>query len=207
MALTYPLAFPTVETPCRITPRKLSAVGVGESPYTFSQETFSHPGERWAADVKWPPMSRAAAETVIAFLLALNGREGTFLMRMDFKNSTPRGTWAGTAPLVAGANQTGRTLRVDGLAAGVTAKAGDWFSLGSGTSTRLHKVVVDTAVLGSPLEMDLDIVPALREAPADNAALTLASPQGVFRLTTNQTEWSVDLAEEYGVSFSCEEAL
>jgi hypothetical protein len=114
---------------------------------------------------------------------------------------------AGAGVLVRGASQTGETLAVDGLRPNQTGilKAGDWLQLGSGSSTRLHKILqdADTNVDG---KATLDIFPKLRSSPADNAAVTLSSPKGLWRLASNTREWSIATAQIYGIRFSAVEA-
>lgn len=206
MTISYPISLPSARGPSRIIIRANSIVGVSQSPFTGEQEVYVHQGESWQAEVSLPPMHRADAEEWIgAFLLALNGREGTFLMG-DPVNTTPRGSWLGASPLVNGASQSGKTLAIDGLAAGATGKAGDWLQLGTGSSTHLHKLTAPFTANGSG-QATLDIWPRLRAAPADNAAVTIASPKGLWRLTSNVREWSIDIAQIYGLNFSCVEAL
>lgn len=206
MSISYPLSLPSQVAFNGIEFRARSAVGVSESPFTFSQQVYAHQGQIWEADLSLPPMTREAAEQWVAFLLALNGREGTFLLG-DTLNTTPRGTGTGT-PLVNGASQTGNTLVTDGWTAGVTGilKAGDWFQLGTGSSSRLHKIVQDATSDGSG-NATLEIWPRLRSSPADNAALTLSAPKGLFRLASNVRAWSIGLAQLYGLSFAAVEAI
>lgn len=205
MAISYPLALPASLTARTASIRGRSAVGVSMSPFSFAQQVYAHQGEMWEADFTLAPMKRADAEPWVAWLLALNGMEGTFLMGPDPVNASPRGTWAGS-PLVKGASQTGKTLVVDGFTAFATVKAGDWFQLGSASGAKLHKVVQD-GTADSSGELYLEIWPRLRNSPADNAALTSASPVGVFRLARNIREWSLELAMVYGLQFSAIEAL
>lgn len=204
MTISFPLSLPSVGGIRQITFRPLSMVGLSESPFTFEQQAYVHQGERWAADVVLSGMNRANAEEWIGFLLALNGREGYFLLG-DPAGTAARGTWAGGSPLVNGAGQTGKTLAVDGLSAGATTKAGDWLQLGSGSSARLHKISQGGTANGSG-QLTLDIWPRLRASPADNDAVTIASPQGVFRLASNERAWTIEDLR-YGMSFSCVEKL
>lgn len=197
--MSYPLSLPSSRGIRKITFRPRSVVGVGASPYTLSQEVFVHAGEAWAADVELVPMEREDAEPWLAWLLGLNGREGTFYLG-DPKGAAPRGTWSGSI-LVRGASQTGKALIVDGASPFATAKAGDWFQLGTG----LHKVTQD-ALFDSSGETTLRFWPGLRSSPADNAALTLLAAKGVFRLSGSEQQW-VEEELEYGLSFSCEEAF
>jgi hypothetical protein len=53
----------------------------------------------------------------------------------------------------------------------------------------------------------LDIFPRLRESPADGDAITVLNCVGTFRLAVNQTEWDLDSAFLYGLSFKCVEAI
>lgn len=198
MTIAYPLALPGRQIK-RLTFRPRSVVGVSESPFTLEQQIYAHPGDAWAVDVELAPMKREDAEPWLAWLLALNGREGTFLLG-DPRGAVPLGTWA--APiLVHGASQTGRTLNIDGAVPFATAKAGDWFQIGS---TYLHKVTQDL-VFDSGGEGTLCFWPRLRATPADNDALTLLSAKGLFRLAQNDNNWSIDRVS-YGLNFSCVEA-
>lgn len=205
MAISYPLTAPALRSERGITIRASSVVGVSASPFTKEQQVYAHPGESWAADVQLAPMTRADAETWIGFLLALNGMEGTLLMG-ETLNTAPRGTWAGS-PKVFGAHAAGvKSIAMDGFSAGATVKAGDWFQTGSGSSTHLHKVVQDATADGSGL-LTLEIRPRLRAALADNDTFVTSSPKGLWRLASNDTEWSIGLAQIYGVQFSLIEAL
>lgn len=206
MAISYPLAVPTGKGPVRLTFGAESVVAVSESPFSKTQQVYAHQGDGWTCDVELPPLvGRATGEEWVAFLLALNGREGTFLMG-DPANIAPRGIGTGT-PLVKGASQTGRTLLTDGWTSGQTGilKAGDWLQLGTGASTHLHKVVQDANSDGSG-NATLEIWPRLRSSPADNAAIVVASPKGLWRLADNRRQWSLEAVLRYGISFTCVEA-
>lgn len=206
MTISFPLALPSVQGFMRMTIRARSTAGVSVSPFTGEQQVYVHQGEVWEADFELPPMVRADAEEWIGgFLLALNGREGTFLAG-DPLGTLARGTWAGQSPLVNGASQTGKTLAVDTLTAASTAKPGDWLQLGSAGTTRLHKVTALGTANGSG-QVTLDIWPRLRSSPADNAAVTIASAKGIWRLASNTREWSLERAQKYGLAFSAVEAL
>jgi len=107
---------------------------------------------------------------------------------------------------VVGAGQTGTALLVTGFAAEAAGalKAGDYISLGTGASTRLHLLTadVDTDVYG---RATLALEPALRASPADGAVVEVTAPRGVFRLTDNAVGWSSgpDLAQAMVLAF-CE---
>jgi len=206
MAITYPLSFPSALPAAGLAFGAKSSVGMSQSPFTAEQQVYAHQGEYWLADISLAPMIRERAEAWVGFLLALNGREGTFLFG-DHVNPSPRGVGTGT-PLVKGASQTGKTLLTDGWTAGQTGimKVGDWLQLGSGASSRLHKVVQDADSDGSG-NATLEIWPRLRSSPDDNAVITVESPKGLWRLASNTRYWDMGAAQLYGIQFNCLEAL
>lgn len=205
MAITYPVAFPTSAIRSVVI-RAKNVVGMSQSPFSGAQQVYQHQGQWWEMEVTLPPMSRASAEAVAAFLLKMKGRFGTFTLG-DPANTTPRGIGTGT-PLVNGASQTGSSLITDGWTASQTGilKAGDWLQLGSGSATQLYKVLNDANSDASG-NATFDLWPNLRSAPADNAAITVNATLGLWRLAANETEWSIELARMYGITFACLEAL
>jgi hypothetical protein len=197
MTISYPVTAPTAVAPRSVRMTQRSVVGVSASPFTGQQQVYAHQGQWWEMDVQLPPMQRADAEAWISCLVSLNGREGTFLFGPPGAGST-RGT--ATAVTVSGASQTGRTLTVS---TNGNLKAGDYFQLGSGSTARLHKILADV----SSGTQTLDIWPALRSSPSNGAAVVIASPLGRWRLAANQTDWDINEALFYGLSFACVEAL
>jgi hypothetical protein len=205
MTISYPISLPSND----IAKIKLVAnniVGISQSPFTAAQQVYKYSGQYWEADISLPPMKREVAEYWISFLLKLNGSYGTFLLG-DPIGATARGVATGT-PLVNGGSQGGNTLVTDGWTSGVTGilKAGDYIQLGSGSTAKLHKVLDDVNSDGSG-NATLTIFPDLRISPADNAAIVVSSPKGVFRLTSGQTMWDINEASIYGITFGAREAL
>jgi hypothetical protein len=204
MATTFPVTIPA-QGARRVRIRQRSVVAVGQSPFTLEQQVQRHQGQCWVLEVDYPPLSRDSAESLIAALTSLNGREGTFLFG-DLANPTPRGAATGT-PLVNGASQSGEDLATDGWSAGVTAilKAGDWIQLGTGSNSRLHKLLSDSNSNGSG-QATLALWPRISPVatPADNSAVVTSSPKGVFRLLSDGQGWDLELARIYGLSISAE---
>lgn len=209
MSESYPLNLPTQTGIRSVRMIARDSVGVSSSPFTFSQQVFRHQGQIWEADITLPPMKRDDAEYWASFMLRLRGQYGTFLLG-DPNAATPRGSASSTpgTPVVNGASQTGDNLNVDGLPASVNGylKAGDYIQLGSGASARLHKVLEDVNSDGSG-EATLNIWPALRTSPADDATVTVSNAKGVFRLTSNENTWNISENSIYGITFGAVEAL
>lgn len=205
MSISYPVTFPSIGIRS-MTIRARSVVGVAQSPFTLSQQVYKHQGQAWEAEVSLPPMKRDEAEQIASFLLKMNGQYGTFLLG-DPANTAPRGVGTGT-PLVKGGSQTGDSLITDGWTTSTTGilKAGDWIQLGSGSATRLHKVL-DDVNSDSSGNATLTLWPSLRSSPADNAQITVTSPKGQWRLASNEIQYSIDEASVYGITFACVEAL
>jgi hypothetical protein len=206
MAVTYPLALPTTTGIAKIRISANNVVGISQSPFTAKQQVYKYTGQYWEAEISLPPMKRADAEYWISFLLKLNGSYGTFLLG-DPNGATARGVATGT-PLVKGASQTGNELVTDGWTTSTTGilKAGDYIQLGTGSSAKLHKVL-DDVNSDSSGNATITIWPDLRAAPSDNAAIVVSGAKGVFRLSTNQSDWDVNEASIYGMTFPVREAL
>lgn len=194
MAITYPLTLPTSIGIANITLYANNAVAISQSPFTFQQQIIQHAGQRWTASVSIPPVRRDLAEPWNAFLLALNGPVGTFLLG-DPNAKAPRGT-ASTATLTGTAGSSSPTITMTG-----TLLAGDYIQLGSNGTSTLHKVLVNRSGSGT-----LEIWPKLRSS-VTNATVTLDNTVGRFRLSSTQQSFSIDSASIYGISFDCVEAL
>lgn len=207
MTISFPLSLPSTRAPAQIQWRRNVKVGSVESPFSFVPQTFVWAGaDRWEAMLSWGEMGQADADDVEAFLLALNGAEGSFLLG-DPLRTVPRGTWAGQSPLVNGASQTGKTLAIDGLTpTTTTGKAGDYFQLGSGATSRLHRLTAPFTANGAG-QATLDIWPSQRGSPADNAPLTLSSAKGLFMLASSLHGWSQQDVRDMGIALDAIEDL
>lgn len=194
MAITYPLALPTSIGIAEITLSANNAVAISQSPFTFQQQIIRHPGQRWTASVSIPPVRRDLAEPWVAFLLAMNGPVGTFLLG-DPNAKAPRGT-ATSATITGTAGSASPTITMTG-----TLLAGDYIQIGSGATATLYKVLQDKTDTGT-----IEIWPALRSA-ASSATVTLTNTVGRFRLSNNQQSFNINDASVYGISFDCVEDL
>ena len=194
MALSYPLNTPTTIGIESIELRAVNAVAVSQSPFTYKQQVISHGGQKWEASVTIPSVHRDKAAEWKALLVGLKGQVGTFLLG-DPDYATPQGT-VSSCTLTGVAGDETVTVVMTG-----TLKAGDYIQLGSGSSAKLHQVLLDQDGDGS-----LEIWPALR-SDYSGATVVFNNPKGVFRLSNNVTSWSINNASIYGISFEAVEAL
>ena len=177
-----------------ITLRAVNSVTTSQSPFTYKQQVIDFGGQRWEASVSIPSVHRDKAAEWVAMLMALRGPVGTFLLG-DPDYATPRGD-ATSVTLSGTAGDSTASVVMTG-----TLKAGDYIQLGAGSAARLHKVLVDQTGDGN-----LEIWPSLRSTYT-NETVNLDSPKGVFRLKQNMTEWSINNASFYGVSFEAIEVI
>jgi hypothetical protein len=195
MAISYPLTPPAALEASRLSLTGLSAVSRNVSPFTMQVQQYNWSGQGWLGTVDCPPMTRTAAEQVVSFLLM--AQRGTFYFQ-DFANPTPRGTVTGTLT-VSSATANGTTLTFSGATGGTTFAAGDWIEIG----TSLYKIVQVNS------SSSVDVFPVLRSSYAGGTSIIYSpavSPfraaRGVFRLAEPSTQWSIDTAKFYGVSFN-----
>jgi len=208
MAISYPLSLLTHTGIASIELRATNAVAYSRSPFTFAGQAHEYAGKMWQADVTLPPMARADAERWVAWLMSLKGQLGTFYLG-DPLASTPLGSGRDSdTVLVDGAVSSGNTIAIDSAPVSTTdfLKAGDYMQIGSGTSRQLFKVLTDVDTDGTG-SATVDVWPNVRTSIADNSAITLESAQGVFRLASNETSWSVNEASIYGITFGAMEAV
>jgi len=172
----------------------VNAVATSQSPFTYKQQIVSHQGQRWEASVNIPSVRRDLAAEWKAFLTALKGPTGTFLLG-DPDYATPRGD-VSSVTLTGSAGDETATVTMTG-----SLLAGDYIQLGSGSTAKLHQVLIDQTGDGS-----LEIWPALR-SDYTSTSVTFNNPKGVFRLSTNMSSWSINNASAYGISFEAVEVI
>lgn len=208
MTITYPLTFPADDVGLSAFKLELrTAVARTESPFSYAEKVVKYSGEIWQIEASIPACGRATAEIYNAFLFALKGKYGTFLIG-DPNATSPRGSVAGT-PLVKGAHTLGdNTILLDGFtpsATGVLLK-GDYIQFGTGSNARLYKSLGDYNADGSG-EITVDIVPNLRVALTDNQAVITSNTVGLFRLASNVSAIDISRGSLYNSTFRAMEAL
>ena len=186
MAISYPLTPPSPFNLSQLSFTGVSATSRNTSPFTLQTQQYNWPGQAWLGSVDCPPMKRADAEEIVAFLL--KAQRGTFLFQ-DYANPLNRGGVTGTLT-VASATANGTTLGISGATGSFA--VGDWLQI----STSLYKVVQSNS------SSSVDVFPALRKSYAGGTSITYANAKGVFRLASPSTEWSIGEASIYGVGFA-----
>ena len=202
---SYPLTFPTVSGIKTQRFALTRTVAVSASPFTGQEQVFQHEGEIWSTQITFPPMLKDKAAVVLAFLLQLRGRRGTFKIG-DQDAKTITGVATGTIR-VNGASQTGNQVALDGFANSTNNvfKAGDYIQIGS----YLYMVIEDVNSNSSG-EANVKIEPALRssiETINDDTTVVYSNTTTLMRLDTNELGWQTDKVSKYGISFSASEAL
>jgi hypothetical protein len=186
MAISYPLTPPAALEASSLSITGISATSRNVSPFTLQTQQYNWPGQGWLGSVECPPMQRAEAEQVLSFLLS--AQRGTFYFQ-DYANPTARGNVTGTLT-VSSATANTTTLGISGATGSFA--VGDWIQI----STSLYKVVQVNS------SSSVDLFPVLRASYAGGTAITYSSAKGVFRLAESSTQWSIDLAKFYTISFS-----
>jgi hypothetical protein len=193
--------------------RPRNRTGTAYSPFTFKQQTFRYPDQRWMLSVNVQAMRRPQGERWAVFLTALDGVRGTFLMG-DPLARRPQGaadtmTFASGFPRISAAADVGADeIEVEGFTPSTPRvfQAGDYVQLGTGNTTTLHMILSDTASNGSG-EVTLPIWPALRRPAILSEPLTYINPRGRFRLSSNERNFDQDASGRYTVAFDAMEAI
>jgi len=194
LALSFPLSTPTTIGIESIEIRAMNSVATSQSPFTYKQQIFSHGGQRWEASVTIPTVRRDLAADWKAFLTALKGQTGTFLLG-DPDYSSPRGD-VSSCTLSGSEGDETVTVVMTG-----TLKAGDYIQLGSSSTAKLHQVLQDQTGDGT-----LEIWPGLRSDYTSETVI-FSNPKGVFRLKENMSSWNINNASAYSISFEAVEAI
>jgi len=194
MAISFPLTPPAALKVAKISITAKTSIAKAQSPFTFQPQVQVNQGQCWMIEVTLPPLKRAEAEQVLAFLLASNNGEGTFTMGIA-AGATSRGTISGSPTCNGTQTARGTTLLLTGHSGSLA--LGDWIQIG----TNLYKVVQVNS--GTSVE----VFPALRSAYAGGTAIVYSNAVGLWRLPKAETPWDIDNMRIYGVAFSAMEEV
>lgn len=193
MAIT--LVTPPPKEP--VTPRLMGWGRQTEPAFGGAIQPINRVGSRYSVDVGFPQLDEDCARDLIA--ARLRSRTTGETVRWSWPQPEYDGLVG--APLVKGAGQSGALLVTDGATPASAFRALDFFSFETGSRAWLHAVHTAAVADGSG-EATLAISPMLRVPPADNAALTFATPviEGLF--AGPDVEWSLEQLCVYGVRFT-----
>jgi hypothetical protein len=183
----------------RISRQLATARAFSTSVFTGTQQVQDWGGRWWVYDIEFATTQGASARRLSAFLDALAGGIGTFTLR-DPSVQNPAGLGS---PQVNGAGQTGMSLVTDGWT-GTGLRAGDFFSLGTGSTLRLYRMTVDAVPSGGAAT--LQFTPALRASPADNAPLNVVNP-GVLLRPQGVVPTEIGRVDKHAFSLQAREAI
>lgn len=203
MAISYPLSgIPSSPKPKSAQVVTIANVATATSAFSFKTSKQKLSGQRFEITLDFPPMTGAEAGAWIAFILKMNGQEGSVYVE-DPDRQTANGIATGT-PLVKGASQTGNSLITDGWTISQTGilLAGDLIEIGD-----YFYVVLNDANSDGSGDATLDIWPDLRSSPADNAVITVSNCKTKCRLAGNSNQWTTNNMKNYGFTISFIEDL
>ncbi len=180
--ISFPLSLPTHTGAAKLRLTHRSVVSVSTSPFDGSQQAQAYDGQWFEFEMNLPPMEPPDALDWIVFLLKLNGMEGTFLAADP--SYIRRGTCL-SAEADGDRSARSKTLSLKSMVVGSTLLPGDYIQLGTGATSRLHRIL-NLVTADSSGEAVLDIWPKTRDAVVDADAVVTINPVGVFRLVSNE---------------------
>ena len=196
MAFTYPIQMPlrsdgrTVVQSYNL--QMVNKIGVTESPFTFKQQIQDYNAMRWELTFTTAPLYGADAKNFRGFLNSLKGRLGMFyfpIPQSGVTYGTNGSQFEGADTLKLNTNnQTTNPL-----------VAGTYLS----QSNRLYMALEDYADTNTPI----NVTPNLRSAIGNANTIYANNPIGTFRLSSNTSEFAVDVTEGHSFTVACEEAL
>lgn len=207
--VTYPLSLPASPGFSGFAMRIRRVVAVTASPFTGQQQTVLHPGAWWEAEATVPRIGDSvAAREWSAFLAALRGRSGRFLMG-DPSRTVPRGAaGAGASLSIVSATVGASSVVIGGFTASQAnaLRAGDHLQIATGANARLHMVVLDASADASG-QATVAVEPPVRASHAAATAVSLNAPLGVWRLAANDLGWGAEPGRFSSITMACVEAI
>jgi hypothetical protein len=172
--------------------------------YTKETQAFVWPGaDEWSVKFTLPPIFDSDTRAWTSWMMQLRGMLRATLIG-DPTYEGAKGYLVGSVPIVdsvavAGSNLAGATtlyLRGCAVSTNGVLLPGDRLQLGY----RMHQVL-DVANTDNTGRTSFEVWPSLREAPADGADVIFNNPKGLFRLSSNTRNYSIDTSRTSSVSF------
>ncbi|GJL93417.1 hypothetical protein [Hyphococcus sp.] len=170
-----------------------------------ARQVTQYPKALWVCRIDLPPLfdKDNARRSWRAALVQLSKLGNTCeLSPPDAQMGISTG-YSGSAPSVAGADQLGLSLDMDGVTPSATiARAGEYFHIVAAGVKELKMLTADLVADGSG-EMTAAFEPALRNAPADDSTVEIFAPKTAFALATPEAQWqnSIDGYSSFSIEF------
>ena len=179
--------------------RLVTSVAEARSPFTGTSQIQDWGASWWEYQIEMAVTQGANARRLSAFFTALGGLRGRFLFP-DPSIEVPvmAGNPYATEAQVSGAS----TLQTAGWAGGL--RAGDFFQLGAGATTRLYQLTEEVQPAGS--EAEITFVPSLRAAVQVGIPIGLDAPSALLRLSS-PVPTVIGRADQHRFTISAREAL
>jgi hypothetical protein len=171
----------------------------------------SFPDRRWMAQIEVVPQFGSQLRAWALALDQLSDKSNAFALTPPYYEGPSTG-YAGSNPLVMGADQLGLSLDVDGLPNSTAiALAGDFVSFdvtsAKGNANReLNKLAANLTSNGSG-QATMSLVFPIRQAPADDATVNVLTPSAYFMLTDPRSSVDYQLAKFSTFTISAEERI
>jgi len=162
------------------------------------RQTIRNQTDDWMVQISLPPMmDNAVARAWWLFVLQASDLANDFLLSPpDHKD--PGTGYAGPGPLVKGAGQLGSVLVCDGVTANsAVISAGHYLSI----NNELNMATADATSDGAGT-VSFNLLRNLRTAPANNAAIDIFNPKGLFQFSESKATLTLDLMLLRGMSFT-----
>lgn len=186
-APTYPLAFPS-SPPVQDVSLKISrGTTIQRSKLTGSATKSEQSYTLWVAEFSLTDFEGLEdARAWKSFIAQLHGRFGSFLFPVPGITGPSTG-YSGSAGVVNGGSQTGYSLVTDGWTNSATVlNIGDYLTVNNEL-----KIVTALAVANGSGELTIQIEPALRTSPANNAAIETTAPYAVMESEVDDPGWNI----------------
>lgn len=180
--------------------RLMAAIAQQNSPFSGTGQDQDWGGRWWEFEITAARTQLLEARALDAFF-NLARHAGRFL----FADPTMANPAALGTPVIDGASQTGTELITAGWTTSTTIlRAGQFISLGTGDTTRLHQVTADVTSDGTGAAT-LPLLPPIVTAFDDASALETAAPKVLLKLASSVPA-SITRADVHRFSFSAREA-
>jgi hypothetical protein len=197
MALSYPLAFPTINGKTiveNLTMRLVQSAAVTTSSTSFVQQVQDFGVARWEAEITIRPLDFNEARVFQAFIAGLRGVAKTFTF------GDPQQTYTSSVPVCTTSGVLGATDVAVTNSSSHVLKAGTQFSL----YDRLYVLLEDAP---ANTTTNCSITPPLRGTfNIPSTSLDITYPVGIWRLASNDVEWRIGKESLHSFTLACVEA-